>query len=258
MERADQLQPYRSFFATADQRKGFFVALGGAGSGVGHGAVLSGQIAKRTRQKNPPGGFPLLTIILALLAPFPARALTELSAQFGHHKQAYGINRQNSIVTKTYHGNISIYILRSTALDLSYGEEVQRDSVRDLGVDIVGSSERIVGSEQWIKASSYGLGLKQALAPRRALLRPTFSMGYARRKIRSSSAIVSENGGSRSTYRTYRPSKIYDSVFASLALQVRIGRRLSLQASVRSVFKAFEYERASDNVRYLFGLSWIL
>ena len=41
-------------------------------------------------------------------------------------------------------------------------------------------------------------------------------------------------------------------------LELKLTRTISLRGSVKTIFKAFEFDRAQDNVRYTIGFSWFL
>jgi hypothetical protein len=107
---------------------------------------------------------------------------------------------------------------------------------------------------------SYGIGIRQAFASRKARFKPSISLGYARQFIRDTTEASFRNNTTGSVFSVSDAvSKLRDdSVFGSFALEMRITRRISLRGSVRTTFKAFDFDRAQDNVRYMFGFSWYL
>jgi hypothetical protein len=46
-------------------------------------------------------------------------------------------------------------------------------------------------------------------------------------------------------------------MFGAFTLQLRLTERFSLKGSVKSLFPAFEFNKAKDNLKYLVGFSWV-
>lgn len=185
-------------------------------------------------------------------------AIFEISGQYGLDEQVFGENRQNDIKSTTVAGSLALYLYNRTAIELNYSntETVTSQNIvgqTDFEFDIVSEIDRVV-------VETYGIGIRQAFADRRARFIPTLSLGYAKRFARSSSSgIIRRNSDNALAAFSDGTSKIRDdSVFATLGFNIKLTRTISLRASVQTVFKAFEFNRAQDNMKYLFGFSWYL
>ena len=202
-----------------------------------------------------------LVACLFLLAAPTAWGLTELTVQVGHQKQAYGQNRQSDIVTKNYYWGTAFYFFKAfTALDVYYAHQVQTDNGRNLNIRSNGNGLVIDSSTTRVKTQSYGIGIKQAFAPSDARIRPTLSVGHARQVVQSSKNITFRNPNTGDIdHYSLNPEKYrYSSLFGTFSIQLRISQGMSLQASVQTIFKAFEFDQFDDNLKYLIGLSWFL
>ncbi len=199
-----------------------------------------------------------LLLLLLSLTPLTSFAIVnEIAMDFGYDRQIYGLNRQNSNVTKTYSTALSTYIFDYTAIDLnaSRSEDVTSENDRYTvasGVDLVATQNRVT-------SKVFGIGIKQMFAPRTARLIPGLSIGYAKQFVDYQSDLTVEN--TATSVRTIitggeRKQRI-DSVFGTLSLQLRMTERLSLKGSVKTLFPAFEMDKARDNVKYAVGFSWV-
>ena len=105
-----------------------------------------------------------------------------------------------------------------------------------------------------------GLGLSTLFARQRSLIRPTLSIGHARQVVRSAKKFVlrDQTTGQTESYELAPERFRYSSIFVFFALQLKLTKRMSIQTSVQTIFKAFEFKRAKENVKYLFGLTWFL
>ena len=190
-----------------------------------------------------------------------AWGLTELTVQVGHQKQAYGKNRQSDIVTKNYYWGTAFYFFKAfTALDVYYSHQLQTDRGRNLNISSDANNLVIDSSLARVKTQSYGIGIKQAFAQTDALIRPTISIGHARQVVQSAKNITLRNRATGAVEKySLSPEKYrYSSIFGTLSIQIRITQGMSIQTSVQTIFKAFEFDQFEDNLKYLVGLSWFL
>lgn len=200
-----------------------------------------------------------IVAFIALLFSFSAFSYTELSAQFSRQEQIYGDNKQNSLVTSTAGSSIAVYFLRKTALQLNYSNEKQIDNVDSSS--FVFSGERVMmRSMKQVRAYSYGLGIKQAFARRRAPFRPAITIGYARRIVKDSTSFTMTNVLTNSVTNVFevKPVEKQNTGYAILSLDIRLGRRFYWRISAQSMFKSSEPENASDNIKYMMGISLYL
>lgn len=200
----------------------------------------------------------LLLFALFILVPATSFAIVnEIAFDFGYERTIYGLQRQNSTVTRSYSASLSTYIFDYTAIDLSASRT--NDITSENEVFTVATGLDVVGQQNRVNSNVYGVGLKQMFAPRSARLIPGISLGYAKQfvnydsdltiKNTSTNALTVINGGTKKQ-RT-------DSVFGTFSVQLRMTERLSLKGSVKTLFPAFEFDKARDNVKYAVGFAWI-
>lgn len=180
----------------------------------------------------------------------------ELSGNFAYDKTVYGSQRQNKLVSRTYSGSVAIYLFMSTALELNYSqsEDIQTDNTN---TEIV-SGVRIKSTQNLVGTEVYGVGLRQRLAGKGAWLRPLISFGYAKQFKDSSTeyTILDETSGATTVINVDNGRSRVDSAFGTFTLQIRLTKTFSINGSVRTVFKAFEFDQAQDNMKYAAGFSW--
>ena len=202
--------------------------------------------------------FKSLFLILLIGQSFSLKALTELSGSYGFDRTRYGEQKQNRIISEYIRSSIAFYFFNQTGLELNYAQSETKTTEKNR--IIIDGTYDIINSYNKLMVHSYGMGIRQAFARKAARLRPSLSLGYARRFLRSSNTLMLENKMSGSSFEVQGPfsKRRDDSVFATLGFRLRLTRFFSLKGSIHSLFKAFEFHEAQDNVKYLFGFSWIL
>lgn len=197
-------------------------------------------------------------VLLALFAPVTSFAIVnEVSFDFGYDRQIYGLQRQNSNITRTYSGGLSTYIFDYTAIDLnaSRSQDITTENERYnivSGVDLVAQQNRVT-------SYVYGIGIKQMFAPRTARLIPGISIGYAKQFLNYQSDLTVENttNSTRTVLTGGTTKQRIDSVFGTFSIQLRMTERLSIKGAVKTLFPSFELDKARDNVKYSVGFSWV-
>jgi len=196
-------------------------------------------------------------LLLSLLPICSMAGIYELDFDYGYDRQIFGINRQNSVISRNYTIGFSSYLFDLTALDFNVSNNQDVTSQNDrinvaTGYDLVSQQTRV-------RTNVYGVGLKQMLAGRGSRIIPVISAGYAREFITSGGDITVENTATKvqSVYNQTETKQRYNSVFGSFSLQIKLTERFSLKGSVRTLFPAFELNKARDNVKYLVGFAWI-
>ena len=198
-----------------------------------------------------------LTLLVFLISSQSWAAGFEFDFDFGYDKQIYGSNRQDSVVSRNYSVGISTYLFDLTAIDLSVSNSKDITTQNDrytvaTGIDVIAQQNRV-------DTKVFGLGIKQMLADRRSRIVPVISVGYAREFVTSDGDITTENTTTLA-HKTYNLTETKDrenSVFAGFTLQLRLTERFSLKATAKTLFPAFEFNKAKDNVKYSIGFSWI-
>jgi len=196
-------------------------------------------------------------ILLILVFPIKSMAVLEFDFDFGYDRQIYGATRQNSVVSRNYSVGLSSYIFDLTAIDLNVSNTQDITSQNDRYT--VGTNLDVVAQQNRVRTNVYGIGIKQMLAGRGSRIVPVFSIGYAREFITSSGDITTEDttNNAHKIYNLSETKQVYNSVFVSFSLQLKLTERFSLKGSVRTLFPAFQYNKAKDNIKYLVGFSWI-
>lgn len=189
--------------------------------------------------------------------PLKAFAFMEFDFDFGYDKQIYGVSRQNSVVSRNYSVGISSYLFDLTALDLNASSAQDTTSQNDRYT--VANSIDVISQQNRVKTNVFGIGLKQMLAGRGSTVTPIISAGYAREFITSSGDITVENTSTlaQAKYNLTESKQRFNSVFGSFILQVKLTERFSLKGSVKTLFPAFDFNKAKNNIKYLVGFAWI-
>lgn len=186
--------------------------------------------------------------------------MTEVGGSVAYDKEIYGASRENKIRTRTYAGSMAFYFFQYTALELNYSnskrmvEEHTVYSINDAATNV-----SVIGNNSTLETDVYGIGIRQALSARDAIIRPMISLGYAKQFVRSYGDTTYRLDLTGQEIRVFQPEdkKRYDSVFGTFRIQFRLTAGLSLSAQVATYFKAFEFNRAQDNLKYLLGFTWI-
>lgn len=198
-------------------------------------------------------------LLILFLTVFPrAHALIEINGEYGVSTQKYGATRDNEIEATTIGGAVALYLFNMTAIELNYSQtETVTTENNVLSID---STYDLIGQQNNVLIYSYGIGIRQAFASRTARFRPSVSLGYARQFFRDTTQATFRNNTTGNTFIVNDDvtKTREDSLFGSFNLELRLTQTISLRASVRSIFEAFEFDRARDNIRYTFGFSWYL
>jgi len=182
----------------------------------------------------------------------------ELDLDFGYDKQIYGTNRENSIVSRSYSAGVSAYVFSTTAIDFNYSYSKDITTNNDQ-YNISGYTVDHVSDQSRVTTTVYGIGLKQMLAPKGSWIMPLISFGYAREFVTSQSDATYKNTATDVlfVYNSLDSKQIQNSVFGSFILQFHLTDALSLKGSIKTLFPAFDYNKARDNIKYSFGFSWL-
>ena len=193
---------------------------------------------------------------LVLLMSSNVWALTEINGEFGYQKQVYGNTKQNDVTTRTYSGAVALYFFNYTALELNFSQE-ENITTEHNTISITGTGYSVIGMQNKVKNYNYGVGLRQAFAGKGAWLKPTLSLGYARQFITDQSSYTFQNDASGASFESvddpYKSRS--DSVFATFGLQLALTKTMAFRFSVNTIFPAFEFDRAQDNMKYLAGFT---
>lgn len=196
--------------------------------------------------------------ILFLFLSLNAFAAVELSGNFGYGKTVYGAQKENDIVNRTYSGSLAFYFAQRTAIEFNFYHNRETTTNRTV-IPISGTDLDITELQNKVHSNVYGVGLRQALAGRESLIRPLLSLGYAKQMIYDVTEYSFYNNDTNASFKFNdgETKSRSDSVFATFTLQIRITQGLSLNGSVQTVFPAFDFDLASDNIKYSAGFTWI-
>tara|TARA_R110000868_G_scaffold310105_1_gene571395 strand:+ start:1548 stop:2168 length:621 start_codon:yes stop_codon:yes gene_type:complete len=185
-------------------------------------------------------------------------AFTELSFDFSYDKQIYGSLKQNKQTSRSYRTSVAFYLFKYTAVELnaSHSEE---ETLENNVIPVSGTNVSVISLSTNVSSDTFGIGLRQAFAARGAFLRPSLSLGYASQNVKDRTTFTFRDNGTGQVDRFSDPinkSRV-DSIFMSFALQIQMTKLFSIKGSVQSVFPAFELDRATDDLQYTAGFSWI-
>ena len=197
-------------------------------------------------------------LILSFFFIAKAHAFTELSFEFGYDKQVYGSQKQNKQTSRDYSVSVAFYVFEYTAIEVnaSQGEE---ETLENNTIPVSGTDVSVISLSTKVESQTYGIGVRQIFAPREAIIRPMFSLGYASQELKDRTTFTFRNNTTGVVDRFSDPQnkERSDSVFASFALQLKLTKLFSIKGSVQSVFPAFEFDRITDDLKYTAGFSWI-
>jgi len=197
-------------------------------------------------------------ILFILIIPINSFAgIYEFDFDFGYNSQKYGVNRQNSVMSRNYSYGISVYLFDLTAINFNVSNDQDITTQNDRYT--VATSLDVISQQNRVKTDVYGVGIKQMLAGRNSRIVPTISVGYAKESVTSSGDITVENTitNAHTVFNLTQTKQKYNSVTGSFALQLKLTERFSLKGSVQTLFPAFEFNKAKDNLKYLVGFAWI-
>lgn len=200
----------------------------------------------------------LITFLIFIYSLNCFSMVFEIDGDFSYDNEIFGANRENSIVSRSYSGGVSSYIFSTTSIDLNYSYSKDITSNNDR-YNISGYTVDHMADQSRVETTVYGVGIKQMLAPRTSFIIPMISIGYARETVVSNSDTTYLNTAASTTFIYTAPTstQTINSMFGSFILQIHMTDRLSLKGSVKTLFKAFEFNKAKDNLKYAVGFSWL-
>lgn len=200
----------------------------------------------------------LILFALLSVAPINSWAITELSSSFGYQKNTFGENKESDIVTRSYSASVAFYFWTRTALEFNFSHN-REDTTNRSDIPVSGTDVEVREIQNQVTTNVYGIGLRQSLAPRGAIIRPLISLGYAKQYISDITEYTFHDNNTNENFKFNdgETELSDDSVFATFSLELKITRGLSLKGSVRSVFPAFEFKRAGENLKYMAGFTWM-
>ena len=201
----------------------------------------------------------LHTLLIPLFYLNTAYGYTELDLDFGYDKQVYGSDRENFQYSRVYSASLAWYWTEYMAIELSFGHGKQF-TYESQSYEITGTTLSILGHENSGIDQNFSIGVRQAFSKRGAFIRPILSFGYAKQEITDTTKYtIIDSSTSVSATISEAPQLLEnDSVFGSFALSIRITKRFAIKTSVQTVFPAFEFDKAKDDIKYSAGISWIL
>ncbi|MBT3585691.1 MAG: hypothetical protein HN509_12370 [Halobacteriovoraceae bacterium] len=193
----------------------------------------------------------------ALLLSSQALALFELDLDFSYNKQVYGTTRQNDLVSRTYATSLAVYLFQNTAIEFSYAHTDDITTEANV-IKVEGTNSSIVGMQNRVRTRVAGIGIRQALAGRKSRFRPMISLGYARLLIDDRTDFSFRDDGTNQVLNIEGElsKRRQDSAFGTFSVQIRMTKTFSLKASVKTIIPAFDFDRASDNMKYAAGIVW--
>lgn len=196
----------------------------------------------------------LFLFFCLILAPLESYALMQLQFNFSYEKQIFGEQRENKLVERTYSGALAWFMFPTTAIEVNYTESEQINIYEE---DRDGGGGLIVESQQdSVRIKVYGVGLRQALLPLDSTIVPMISAGYAKQFTTDGTTFLINDNGTRQFFSFAGQKKRYDSAFGAFILNIKLSSLFRLNGSVKTVFRAFEWNEAKNNLQYIAGFSW--
>lgn len=197
-------------------------------------------------------------IFLVFFIPFNVFSFVETDLNFIYDKQIFGALRNNFQISRTYNINFAWYLTGRTALEIGYGLGTIK-TTENTSYLIEGTGLEIIGHENIVKNINYSIGLRHSFAGRNAFLRPMLSLGYAKQEISDQTTyrIRLVDSDLESTLEQAPELMESDSVFATLALSISLTQLFSIKTSIQTVFPAFDFNKAKDDLKYMAGILWV-
>ena len=197
-------------------------------------------------------------LIFLLFLPKLAFSFVETDLNFVYDKQIFGVERENFQISRTYNINFAWYLTGFTALEVGYGVGTVF-TTENQNYEISGTGLEIYGHENTVKNLYYSVGIRQSFAGRSSLIRPMVSLGYTKQKITDQTSYKIRSIGSETGIVLKESAELMesDSVFGTLALTFRFSRLFSIKTSIQTVFPAFDFNKAKDDLKYMGGVMWI-
>ncbi len=186
-------------------------------------------------------------------------AYTEMDLDFSYDKQIYGNSSNNYILTRSYGISMARYFSRNIAFEINYSDISQDQSEND-EVSISDTDLSLTSVENNVSTRIYGAGLRFVFGNRSSFFLPMFSVGYAVQEVEdyTNYTFKDSSSGSSVVYHGDTTTAKESSIFSSFALKIKLAERFSIKGSVKTVFPAFEFNKAKNYLQYAFGISCIL
>jgi hypothetical protein len=197
-------------------------------------------------------------VIILMLIQTSAWAVVEFSASYYYTKQEYP-NTDTTVdddvsVTRTYTGSFAWYVFSTTAIEVFYSSNEDLTIDNNVNLDDSSNGKTINTLKSTLMTDSLGVGIRQALAPRKSRFLPTISIGHSSQTQQTIFKYVYTD----STSGEVKSGEVEDDVsYVTLALRVRITELLGLRASVTGTYSDFDFSEEAEQVKYSAGLSWI-
>ncbi|WP_127714711.1 hypothetical protein [Halobacteriovorax sp. HLS] len=201
----------------------------------------------------------ILKLIILFLISGNSLALIEIGSDFSYDRDIFGTNRQSKSTTRTWGGTIAAHLWSTTAIELNYYDTEDTTIVNET-VSYTDLSISVLGQQTHIESKNYGIGLRQAFAPRKAFLVPSLSLGYAKifKKTKTDYKIRNDSTGVTTTSVQPTLKTRDDSMFGTFSIKLRLSKRISLRGSVQTYIRAFDWDGAKDDLRYTVGFTCLL
>jgi len=152
--------------------------------------------------------------------------------------------------------NWAWFIWEYTALELNYSSTTQRllDD-REVSTDDASITIKEVDSKTITQVS--GVGIRQAFASRKSSIIPTLAFGYAKYTTSGLTKYTLDNSGTETELEILQDKEAFSSSYASFSLRFRFTKLMGVTIAAKTVMPNFETDKASNNVTYSAGLSWM-
>lgn len=191
----------------------------------------------------------------------PSYSYVELGLNYSYSKQIVGEEENNVSISESNGGTWAWFMWEYTALEFNYA--VINDTITDTNEQVVAlddvNSITIIETTSRIKTVVQGVGIRQALAPRKSKVVPMISIGYAK-QISQGSTLYRfrvNDGEDEEEQENELDAQEIDSAFFGLSIRISFTQTFGINIGGKTVFPSSEPDKAKNNVRYMAGLTWL-
>lgn len=193
----------------------------------------------------------LLLVFIGMLISLSSFSYVDLSANFFYSKEVYGTNK-NVSRSRNYYATWAWYVFKYTAIELNYSHS--EDIIQSNETGTSGTLE-ITGSKSVVTTDSYGIGLRQALAPRSSTIIPALSFGWASQKQIGSTTYTANDAGTPVDIVIPDVNIEQKTTFAAFMLTIRLTRFFGINGMIRKYFP--KDDKIEESMQYSAGINWL-
>lgn len=199
-------------------------------------------------------------IFFFFLTSVNAYSYVDLNLNYSYNQQIIDGNVSGGgealSVTKTLMGSWSWYLWEYTAIEFTYSRT--DNNVKDTRpIQDSGGTFLIKKVESNVITDVMGVGIRQSFANRKSRLIPSLGLGFARVVERGNTIYTVNTGGADQSLEQKNDEESFNSSYLTLSLRIRLTELMGINLGARTVVPDFDTSKASKNMTYHAGFSWI-